>query len=47
MDIRKAQAEDATGIRKVYAAGNRETYPGLLPKHEIERVIERQQNSDS
>ena len=47
MDIRKAQAEDAAGIQKVCAVDNPETYHGLLPKHEIERVIEHQQNSDS
>ncbi|WP_211655887.1 GNAT family N-acetyltransferase [Planococcus sp. MSAK28401] len=41
MDIRKALAQDATGIRSVCAAGNRSTYPGLLPQHEIERVIEK------
>ncbi|MEZ0482123.1 GNAT family N-acetyltransferase [Planococcus sp. SSTMD024] len=41
MEIRKAQAEDAAGIRTVCAAGNRSTYPGLLPQHEIERVIEK------
>lgn len=41
MKIRKAQAEDAAGIRNVCAAGNRETYRDLLPKHEIERVIEK------
>ncbi|RAZ69615.1 GNAT family N-acetyltransferase [Planococcus maitriensis] len=41
MEIRKAQPKDAAGIRKVCAAGNRETYPGLLPHQEIERVIEK------
>ncbi|MGX7595048.1 GNAT family N-acetyltransferase [Planococcus plakortidis] len=39
MDIRIAQPEDAAGIRKVCAAGNRVTYAGLLPEPEIERVI--------
>lgn len=41
MEIRKARSEDAAGIQKVCAAGNRSTYPGLLPQHEIERVIEK------
>lgn len=41
MEIRKAQAKDAAGIAKVCAAGNRATYRGILPQHEIERVIKK------
>ncbi|MGM0897021.1 MAG: N-acetyltransferase family protein [Bacillota bacterium] len=46
MEIRKAQPKDAAGIAKVCAAGNRETYPGLLPEQEIERVIEKFYNEE-
>lgn len=41
MEIRKAQAQDAAGIKRVCTAGYRSTYRDLLPHDEIERIIEK------